>query len=52
MDKPLDHATPLKEVYQHLLKVLVRHGRKDSTCHKYLVDLRRFEAGCARQTDR
>ena len=29
MDKPADPATPFREVYQHFLAVLKKHGRKD-----------------------
>lgn len=43
MDKPLDPATPFKEVYQHFLRALARHSRKDTTRHKYAYDHARFE---------
>ena len=43
MDKPADPATPFREVYQHFLAVLKKHGRKESTRAKYLYDFRRFE---------
>ena len=29
MDKPADPATPFREVYQHFLAVLKKHGRKE-----------------------
>ncbi len=38
MDKPADPATPFREVYQHFLAVLRKHGRKESTLAKYLYD--------------
>ena len=43
MDKPADPATPFREVYQHFLGVLKKHGRKDGTRAKYLYDFKRFE---------
>ncbi len=51
MDKPADPATPFREVYQHFLAVLKKHGRKESTRAKYLYDYQRFE-GWLRQTGR
>jgi hypothetical protein len=43
MDKPANPATPFREVYQHFLAVLKKHGRKESTRAKYLYDFKRFE---------
>jgi hypothetical protein len=37
MDKPADPATPFREVYQFLLAVLQKHGRKDRTRAEYLA---------------
>ncbi len=37
MDKPANPATPFREVYQHFLAVLSKHGRKDRVCDKYTV---------------
>lgn len=51
MDKPADPATPLREVYQHFLAILEKHGRKLSTRVKYLYDYQRFERWL-RQTGR
>ena len=45
MDKPADPATPFREVYQHFLGVLKKHGRKDSTRAKYLYDFKRWLRG-------
>lgn len=51
MDKPADPRTPFREVYQHFLAVLEKHGRELSTRNKYLYDFKRFERWL-RQTER
>jgi hypothetical protein len=51
MDKPADPATPFREVYQHFLTILAKHGRKPTTLAKYLYDYKRFERWLASRVD-
>jgi len=43
MDRPVDPATPFREVYQHFLSILAKHGHKERTRLKYMYDYQRFK---------